>query len=114
MYQPSTNTYMHYTENGSGNYNISGNVVKSLCEDHTGMLWAGTYTHGLNELDKNNNRVRQFVHKKDDPASLGMNNVWVNLEVSRNQLWIGLMGGGLDLMNRERAPSLISGIRQYY
>jgi phage antirepressor YoqD-like protein len=60
----------------------------------------GTYANGLNLMDRKTKRFRHYYNRKDDASSIGHNNVWVILEDSKSDLWLGLMGGGLDKMDR--------------
>jgi ligand-binding sensor domain-containing protein len=104
LFDPIKNSFVVYKNDPRNNASISGNVVKSIFEDHQGNFWVGTYANGLNLMDRKTNKFKRY---KDDPnnpsnpSNLGFSNVWAIYEDSKNRLWLGLLGGGLDLMDRE-------------
>jgi ligand-binding sensor domain-containing protein len=73
--------------------------VVSLFEDHEGALWAGTWTAGLNRLDRASGKFTRFQHDPADPGSLSNNFVRAILEDSRGRLWVGT-DYGLNLFDR--------------
>ncbi|NRF37791.1 hybrid sensor histidine kinase/response regulator transcription factor [Pedobacter foliorum] len=84
--------------NQPGNDNsLSSDVVISLCVDHLGTLWIGTYLGGLDSFDG-----QKFSHFKytADPSGISDNRIYALLEDSSNRLWIGTLNGGLDLFDR--------------
>jgi ligand-binding sensor domain-containing protein/signal transduction histidine kinase len=44
--------------------------VISICTDHSGNLWIGTYDHGLFRFDRNTGRSKRYRHNPSDPNSL--------------------------------------------
>ncbi len=69
---------------------LSQSSVISICQDHWGFLWFGTY-EGLNRYDG-----YQFKIYKNDPidsASLSNNVIKVIYEDHLNILWVGTEGG---------------------
>lgn len=78
---------------------LSEDRVASLFEDHEGALWAGTWTAGLNRLDRASGKITRFQHDPEDPGSLSNNFVRVILEDSRGRLWVGT-DYGLNLFDR--------------
>ncbi len=71
----------------------------SLFEDHEGALWVGTWTGGLNRLDRASGKITRFQHDPEDPGSLSNNFVRAILEDSRGRLWVGT-DYGLNLFDR--------------
>ena len=78
--------------------------VSSITADASGALWIGTggYTlqgNGLYRLDPASGRFTAFRHDPQDPSSLGGNDVldvWMD---PTGILFVGLLGGGLDLLD---------------
>ncbi len=79
---------------------LSHTYLLSLCMDHEGLLWVGTFHEGLNRYDT---RTGEFTHYRldpDDSTSLSNNVVRVIYEDRDNTLWIGT-DNGLNRFNRE-------------
>lgn len=69
----------------------------SVAKDHDGFLWFGT-AEGVKRYD--GYQFSSFIHSADDPTSLANDNVGVMLNDSKNRLWVGTWGGGLNLYHR--------------
>jgi signal transduction histidine kinase/ligand-binding sensor domain-containing protein/CheY-like chemotaxis protein/AraC-like DNA-binding protein len=93
----STGEITAYRNNPANNNSLSSDIVVSLCIDHSGLLWIGTYLGGLNSFDGT-----KFTHYKHttDPSSLSDNRIYTLLADSSNRLWVGTLNGGLDLLDR--------------
>lgn len=75
--------------------------VYSIMEDKDGNIWLGTRNSGLFQLKKkgvNQYSIQHFKHNPDDPYSLSNNSIYTILQDSRNNIWIGCYGGGLNLL----------------
>lgn len=93
----STGEITAYRNNPANNNSLSSDIVVSLCIDHSGLLWIGTYLGGLNSFDGT-----KFTHYKHttDPSSLSDNRIYALLADSSNRLWVGTLNGGLDLLDQ--------------
>jgi len=93
----STGAITAYRNNPSNDNSLSSDIVVSLCIDHSGILWIGTYLGGLDSFDG-----KKFTHYKpsSDPSSISDNRIYSLLEDSSNRLWIGTLHGGLNLFDR--------------
>jgi two-component system, sensor histidine kinase and response regulator len=69
----------------------------SVAKDHDGFLWFGT-AEGVKRYD--GYHFSSFVHQPDDASSLASDNVGVMLNDSKNRLWVGTWGGGLNQYQR--------------
>ncbi len=69
----------------------------SVAKDHDGFLWFGT-AEGVKRFD--GYQFSSFVHNPADSSSLANDNVGVMLNDSKNRLWVGTWGGGLNLYQR--------------
>ena len=68
--------------------------IYSVAKDQQGFLWFGT-AEGLKRYD--GYQFISFQYEANQPASLSNNNVGVMLNDSKNRLWVGTWGGGLNL-----------------
>jgi diguanylate cyclase (GGDEF)-like protein len=78
------------------NLPIENLSVKVLCIDRT-VAWIGTY-NGMLRYDLRTKAVRSFVHSKEDPQSLGDNNIRSIVRRPDGALWIATRHG-LDLFD---------------
>ncbi len=80
---------------------LSQSSVRCIMQDRQGFMWFGT-EDGLNKYDGYNFTV--YKHDALDSTSLSDNLVTSIYEdsASRNTLWIGTMGGGLNKFDREK------------
>ena len=78
------------------------NGVYSILEDKDGNIWLGTKEIGLFQLKKtgaNHYSIHHFEHQTNDPYSLSSNSIYAIFQDSRNHIWIGCYGGGLNLLH---------------
>ncbi|HMA76241.1 MAG TPA: SpoIIE family protein phosphatase, partial [Candidatus Krumholzibacteriaceae bacterium] len=90
--------FKHYKSRANDPNSLSHDIVWSILEDDSGILWIGTHGGGLDRLDRENNRVEHFRHDPDDPASLSHDIVRVIFRDSGGVLWVGTNGGGICRM----------------
>jgi ligand-binding sensor domain-containing protein len=96
-YEPSTGDFINYSATpGTG---LSDARVRSIREDHTGVMWIGTLGGGLNRLDPDTSRITAFRHSASDPGSLSSDRVQAILEDDANRLWVATRDG-LNLFER--------------
>ena len=74
---------------------LPDSTVYSIAQDHTGFMWFGT-THGLARYD--GYEFRNFQHDGINPNSVTNNNTGNIFVDSKNRLWIGTFGGGLNVL----------------
>ncbi|MBN2048590.1 MAG: diguanylate cyclase [Anaerolineaceae bacterium] len=77
---------------------LSQSTVLAATQDHQGYMWFGTQ-NGLNRYD--GYEFRAFYHDPTQPGSLGNSNVFSLYEDSKQRLWVGTDGGGLNLYDPE-------------
>ena len=65
---------------------LSSNQITAICQDKTGYIWVAT-EYGLNKYD--GYRFTNYLHDKDNPASINSNNVVSLFLDSQGSLWIG-------------------------
>jgi signal transduction histidine kinase/ligand-binding sensor domain-containing protein len=94
-------------------------MIIDVREDRSGMLWFGTYGHGLYSFDPNSGRSTSYRHNSTDPTSLSSDIVYKTFEDHAGNLWVGT-GDGLDLLDKDKQsfhvyrPDLDSRIKQIY
>ena len=77
---------------------LTDNAIISAYKDHSNTLWFGSYSQGLFRYNKETDSFTNFIHKAGDPSSIGLNDVRVILQDSKNNLWVGTNGGGLSML----------------
>jgi ligand-binding sensor domain-containing protein len=103
LYDKERDYFKNYVHDDNDPQSIITNDVYSILEDKAGNLWIGT-SAGL-ELFKNANEYPEkgiFMHHQNnisDQKSISKGTILSLLEDSRNNLWIGIENGGLDLLD---------------
>ena len=89
-------TFDHY-KNDSGDPNsLSNDLVRSIYEDQSGVLWVGTSEGGLNKFERRRRKFRHYKHEAKKPHSLSARSVSSIYEDKSGVLWVGTYGGGLN------------------
>ncbi len=88
-----TYRFLHYENDKSNPFSISGNSIYSIFEDNTGSLWIGTDWSGLNKLNKGQDIFRHITAIPGERNSLVNNVVFALLMDSQKMLWIGTQNG---------------------
>ncbi|SHG03409.1 Signal transduction histidine kinase [Dysgonomonas macrotermitis] len=73
----------------------------SIIEDNKKNIWIGTKGDGIYKLsptsDPKSYNVEHYKHNPSDPHSLSDNSIYSIHQDSKNRIWIGTYGGGLNL-----------------
>jgi len=103
-----TGKFFHYEHNDNDSTSLSFNIVRSLYEDHQGVLWIGTGLPflpekggGLNRFDRKTETFTRYMHDPDNPHSLINDKIGAIFEDSRGIFWVGTQGDGLHIMDRK-------------
>lgn len=78
-----------------------GNVYH-IMEDHLGNLWFSTKGSGLVKAVPNEHSgftFERFSYNESDRFSISGNDVYYTFEDSNRNIWVGLFGGGLNLVS---------------
>ncbi|EDY82218.1 Two component regulator three Y motif family [Verrucomicrobiia bacterium DG1235] len=81
-----------YNESAPPGYQLSDDHVEAICPDSNRNIWIGT-ARGLNQLERNTNRVTWYQHDPEDPNSLPNDRIWDIEIASDGRLWIGTNSG---------------------
>lgn len=102
MYDPSENKFYHYFPTADNN-SITSTKITAIVTDQNGFLWIGSENGGLDriELDEDYKIVSVKNFKYSYEYQDGLSNNFTNyLHVdSKNRLWIGTDGGGLNRLD---------------
>ncbi|MCP5050471.1 MAG: protein kinase [bacterium] len=102
-FDQTTETFTRYTRGPSGSDSLSNDIVWSICGEGADVLWIGTNS-GLNRFEPG---TGEFSHWFREPGtgegdSLSCNRIKVVHEDRSGNLWLGTLGGGLNLFDREQ------------
>lgn len=93
-----TGVYFNLKKNYEDPYSLSDNIVHSLCMDHQGGIWAGTYFGGVNYFPKLNITFKKYFHETSKNSISG-NAVSEIKEDKNGMLWIATEDAGLNKFN---------------
>ena len=97
-------------------------AVYHIMEDKEGNLWFSTKGNGLvkAEPDMNSPHGLRFTRYKNDsknPNTISNNDVYFTYQDSQERIWVGLLGGGLNLISEENGTLVFkhkyNGLKQY-
>ena len=98
IYNFLTNTSRNIRKSAGDPYSIADNAVYTVCKDHQGGMWVGTFFGGLNYYSLENARFEKYYPK------LGLNSISGNAvrEIcsdKKGNLWIGTEDAGLNKLD---------------
>ncbi len=97
VYDRGKDTLEHFTSSLENKGSLSSNLVTSFAE-YDGDIWIGT-NEGLNRFNFSTRSFSAYFLNPDDITSISSNSIRTLFVDSRNRLWIGTEGGGLDRYN---------------
>jgi len=69
------------------------NSIRTLCKDHFGNIWIGTWRNGLNIYDPLTESLKHFHNKQDDTTSINGKIFRTIYKDKKNNLWFGSEDG---------------------
>jgi len=81
---------------------LSNDIIQSIYEDRSDILWIGTDGGGLNKFDQEKGQFIHYRHDPNDSNSLSDDKVFSIYEDRSGILWIGTEGGGLNKFDQEK------------
>ena len=100
VYNPKTDEKLqHYT---TANSPMLGNIVVGSCRASDGSLWFGSYNGGLTRCiprDASGQATIVNYRSTGEPGALATNNVWSVTEDKWHRIWIGTLGGGIQMLD---------------
>ncbi|MDR1682266.1 MAG: response regulator [Candidatus Symbiothrix sp.] len=79
-----------------GETGLSYSTVRTVFQDNFGNVWIGTYSGGINFINKNPDFFHKWQHSLHDQTnSLPSQTAWGICEDNAGAIWIGTNGGGI-------------------
>jgi len=101
--EPTTGSFTRYRNAERPGHNYPGDFVRKVYIDHQGTIWIGTW-NGLWKCLLDQDNVAHFecyVHDPFDSTSISGMRITSFCEDQEGNMWIGTLGGGLNLYNRK-------------
>ncbi len=92
-----TKQFTAYQHNSTNPHGISNNIVYTLYEDRSGILWISG--NGIDTYDPKKNIFNLYQHQPSAKSSLSNNFVWSFCEDDNGKIWIGTNSGALNLFD---------------
>ena len=96
LYSSGLNALNLKTRESFGISSVQNDLVIALYKDSNGIIWAGTFFHGVFLFDKQNNRFTNYLNDPQNP-----NVVMSVIQDYRGGFWAGTFGNGLKYINGE-------------
>lgn len=100
VFNPKTEELLRqYTMQNSG---LSSNIMVGSCYASDGSIWFGSYNGGLVHCipSKNDPTEATIVnYRSETDCGLAINNVWSVTEDRWHRIWIGTLGGGIQMLD---------------
>jgi len=93
-----TEQFKAYRESATNFKSINNDNVIDLVKDGNN-IWMATFGGGLNVLDTKTSLFAYYKHKDTDNNTISNNNIFSIYKDSKNYLWIGTSGSGINRMN---------------
>lgn len=94
--------FTHYQNNPQDPHSLSDDNVLSILQDPSGLLWVGTYNHGLNLLDPNLGTFTRYAPGQVNAHGFGGSSV-LDMFLGTSALWFAT-GDGVYQLNLQPKP----------
>ncbi len=94
------NDFLNTVYNHENSYSLSNDIVYSIFEDKSGLLWIGTNGGGVNKLNQLQKDYR-FLYSTGKPGSIGNDRFRSLMLDEKERLWIGSYNSGLYVYDPE-------------
>ena len=85
--------FTSYKNDSSNSQSLGSNYLESICIDHKGIIWVGTFDSGLDRFDPLTDVFTHFRYNSKDSTSLSNNSCTVIIEDREGIIWVGTHGG---------------------
>jgi len=95
-----------FIHNPNNNNSIPSNQIQDILIESDTTIWLAAFGGGLTKLSFSTNSENEdpfftnYIHDPFDSTSLSDNRVYTLYKDSKNNLWVGTYGGGLNKFNR--------------
>lgn len=100
LLDPAQGVIKKYAHDPNDDNSLASNRVYALLVEQD-AVWVGTYTHGLNRIDRNSQKIKRFPTHSPDYPDNKLNIVFDLVRADEDHLWIGSLTGGLYLLNEK-------------
>ena len=104
-FDPAQKAFHNYGSVPFDKRTLNSRSVGGILEDRSGVLWVATPI-GLNKFnpakDGTGGSFTHYTHDSKNPQSLSHPTIWPILEDREGSLWLGTVGGGLDVFDRAK------------
>lgn len=90
---PNSQHFINLKHIAGNSSTLSADEITSITDGGNNVVWIGTWGGGLNRLDLETFRIKQYKYSPSDPASLPDNIIWCTLIDSKNNFWVGSYAG---------------------
>jgi signal transduction histidine kinase/ligand-binding sensor domain-containing protein len=91
-------TFIQYN---TSNKSLTSNNVHDIIDDNKGNIFIATNGGGLNVYNTKTKKFSYYKHDIQDTTSIGYDAIIQLYRDSRDQIWIGTEGNGLNLLKRD-------------
>lgn len=95
-----TKEFKSYKKQNANPNSISSDNVISIQKDKN-SLWLGTFGGGLSHFDITKNRFKNYKNIEGNQNSISSNYVYSVLKDSKENIWIGTAGEGINLLDKK-------------
>jgi ligand-binding sensor domain-containing protein/signal transduction histidine kinase/DNA-binding response OmpR family regulator len=106
LWETNNNRFIAFNPESKSNYFPSYIIMTLKLSRNRKCLWAGTYDHGLIELNTKTGSMRLFNTQN---GKLKNNAVTAILEDRNGRLWVGTLGGGISILSNTAETKIESG-----
>jgi len=92
--------YAIYNNQNTDPKSISGNYVRKIFEDRSGIMWAGTWGAWLNKFNPYGNKFKHIGPNKSQKINVSYPYIRSFLVDKDSNLWVGTHGKGIDVFNK--------------
>jgi signal transduction histidine kinase/serine phosphatase RsbU (regulator of sigma subunit)/ligand-binding sensor domain-containing protein len=96
-----TQKFTRYQHDPSNPSSLSGDIVLSVFEDQSGILWVPDNKGNINKYDRYSHKFNLYQHDSKNNRSIGSNNVVCIIEDNQGEIWMGAFSGGLNKYHPE-------------
>lgn len=98
-FSPETAVFEKYIYDRNDDLSISTNIVWSVFEDRSGIIWIGTEAGGLCKVIPNSEKFVHIKSSPNDPNSLTSNNISILFNDSFGRIWAGTKLDGITIFD---------------
>ena len=95
-----TEKFTSFQNDPKDSASLPSNFINGMVSDHEGMIWL-TSESGVFVFDPSTSKIKRYTHNAANANSLSSNNTSVIFEDSKQNIWIGTTGEGLNMLDRK-------------